>query len=25
MFQKAFKLYEGDVQENVRLAGPRVD
>ncbi|KAG1838722.1 phosphoenolpyruvate carboxykinase-domain-containing protein [Suillus subalutaceus] len=25
MFQKAFKLYEGDVQESVRLAGPRVD
>jgi phosphoenolpyruvate carboxykinase (ATP) len=25
MFQKAFKLYEGEVKENVRLAGPRVD
>jgi phosphoenolpyruvate carboxykinase (ATP) len=25
MFQKAFKLYEGDVKESVRLAGPRVD
>lgn len=25
MFQKAFKLYEGDVRENVRLAGPTLD
>jgi hypothetical protein len=25
IFQKAFKLYEDDVKENVRLAGPRVD
>ncbi|KAF9245016.1 ATP-utilizing phosphoenolpyruvate carboxykinase [Melanogaster broomeanus] len=25
MFQKAFKLYEADVQESVRLAGPRVE
>jgi phosphoenolpyruvate carboxykinase (ATP) len=25
MFQKAFKLYEGDVKESVRSAGPRVD
>ena len=25
MFQKAFKLYEGDVKECVKLAGPRLD
>ncbi|KAJ8596409.1 PEP carboxykinase-like protein [Rhizopogon salebrosus TDB-379] len=25
IFQKAFKLYEGDVKESVGLAGPRVD
>ncbi|KAI6026430.1 hypothetical protein PISMIDRAFT_92167 [Pisolithus microcarpus 441] len=25
MFQKAFKLYEGDVRESVRLAGPTLD
>ncbi|EGN99577.1 hypothetical protein SERLA73DRAFT_179657 [Serpula lacrymans var. lacrymans S7.3] len=24
MFQKAFRLYEGDVQESVRMAGPKV-
>jgi phosphoenolpyruvate carboxykinase (ATP) len=25
MFQRAFKLYESDVQESVRLAGPKLD
>ncbi|KAG9316437.1 ATP-utilizing phosphoenolpyruvate carboxykinase [Chiua virens] len=25
MFQRAFKLYEDDVQESVRLAGPQLD
>lgn len=25
MFQRAFKLYEDDVQESVRLAGPKLD
>ncbi|KAL4080210.1 ATP-utilizing phosphoenolpyruvate carboxykinase [Scleroderma yunnanense] len=25
MFQKAFKLYEGDVKEKIKLAGPRTD
>ncbi|KAH7919234.1 ATP-utilizing phosphoenolpyruvate carboxykinase [Leucogyrophana mollusca] len=25
MFQKAFRLYEGDVQESVRAAGPKLD
>jgi len=25
MFQRAFKLYESDVQESVKLAGPQLD